>query len=85
MSNGTVGQAGIAVTGAGATNLRAEAAEQALVGHALDDEAIAEAARLTAEAAEPRTDVRGSEEYKRNAIRVLTARGLRRAREVAHA
>src|SRR6266542_417149 len=85
MSNGTVGQAGIAVTGAGATNIRAEAAEQALAGKPLDDESIAEAARLTAEAAEPRDDVRGSEEYKRNAIRVLTARGLRKAGEVAHA
>jgi carbon-monoxide dehydrogenase medium subunit len=85
MSNGTVGQAGIAITGAGATNLRAEAAEQALAGKPLDDESIAEAARLTAEAAEPRDDVRGSEEYKRNAIRVLTTRGLHKAREVAHA
>ena len=84
MENGTVGQAGIAITGAGATNLRAEAAEQALAGRALDDDAIAEAARLAAEGAEPRTDVRGTEEYKRNAIRVLTARGLRKAREVAH-
>ena len=83
MSNGTVGEAGIAITGSGPTNLRAEAAEQALAGHAPDDEAIAEAARLAAEAAEPRTDVRGSEEYKRNAIRVFTARGLRKAMEVA--
>jgi aerobic carbon-monoxide dehydrogenase medium subunit len=85
MDNGTVGQAGIAMTGVGATNLRAEAAEQALAGKALDDDAIAEAARLAAEAAEPRTDVRGTEEYKRNAIRVLTARGLRKAKEVSHA
>jgi carbon-monoxide dehydrogenase medium subunit len=85
MSNGTVGQAGIAMTGVGATNLRAEAAEQALAGKALDDDAIAEAARLAAEAAEPQTDVRGSEEYKRNAVRVLTARGLRKAREAANA
>ena len=84
MENGTVGRAGIAITGAGATNLRAEAAEQALAGRALDDDAIAEAARLAAEGAEPRTDTRGTEEYKRNAIRVLTARGLRKAREVAH-
>jgi carbon-monoxide dehydrogenase medium subunit len=83
LANGGVGQAGIAITGAGPTNIRAESAEQALAGHALDDETIAEAARLTAEAAQPRTDVRGSEEYKRNAIRVLTARGLRKAREVA--
>jgi carbon-monoxide dehydrogenase medium subunit len=83
MDNGNVGQAGIGITGAGATNLRAEAAEQALVGNPLTDEAIDEAARLTAEAAEPRDDVRGTEEYKRNAIRVLTARGLRKAGEVA--
>jgi aerobic carbon-monoxide dehydrogenase medium subunit len=82
VSNGSVTRAGIAITGAGATNLRADAAEQALAGHALDDEAIAEAARLTAEASEPRSDVRGSEEYKRNAIGVLTARGLRKAAEV---
>jgi carbon-monoxide dehydrogenase medium subunit len=83
MSNGDVGQAGIALTGVGPKNIRAEAAEQALVGRALDDEAIAEAARLAAEEAQPRTDVRGTEEYKRNAIRVFTARGLRKAAEVA--
>lgn len=83
MSNGSVGQAGIALTGVGPKNIRAEAAEQALVGRALDDEAIAEAARLAAEAAQPRSDVRGTEEYKRNAVRVFTARGLRKAAEVA--
>jgi aerobic carbon-monoxide dehydrogenase medium subunit len=82
-SNGSVGQAGIALTGVGPTNLRAEAAEQALAGHALDEEAISEAARLAGEAAQPRTDVRGSENYKRNAVRVLVARGLRKAAEVA--
>jgi carbon-monoxide dehydrogenase medium subunit len=82
-SNGSVGQAGIALTGVGPTNLRAEAAEQALAGHALDEEAISEAARLAGEAAQPRTDVRGSEDYKRNAVRVLVARGLRKAAEVA--
>jgi carbon-monoxide dehydrogenase medium subunit len=82
-SNGGVGQAGIALTGVGPTNLRAEAAEQALAGHALDDEAIDEAARLAADAAEPFPDVRGSEAYKRNAVRVLVGRGLRKAAEVA--
>jgi carbon-monoxide dehydrogenase medium subunit len=83
MSNGSVGQAGIALTGVGPSNIRAKAAEQALVGRTLDDEAIDEAARLAAEAAQPRTDVRGTEEYKRNVIRVFTARGLRKAKEVA--
>jgi carbon-monoxide dehydrogenase medium subunit len=81
MSNGTVERAGIALTGVGPTNMRAEAAEKALAGHALDDAAIDEASRLAAEAAQPRTDVRGTEEYKRNAIRVLTARGLRKVKE----
>jgi aerobic carbon-monoxide dehydrogenase medium subunit len=82
-SNGSVGMAGIALTGVGPKNLRAEAAEQALAGRALDDEAISEAARLAAEAAEARTDVRGTEAYKRNVVRVFVERGLRKAAEVA--
>jgi aerobic carbon-monoxide dehydrogenase medium subunit len=80
-SNGSVERAGIALTGVGPTNLRADAAERALVGHVLDDDAIAEAARFAAEAAQPNPDLRGSEEYKRNAVRVLAARGLRKAKE----
>lgn len=80
-SNGGVGSAGIALTGVGPTNLRATQAEQALAGRTLDDAAIEEASRLAAEAAQPRADVRGSEEYKRNAVRVLTARALRKSRE----
>jgi carbon-monoxide dehydrogenase medium subunit len=81
MSNGTVGQAGIALTGVGPANMRAVAAEEALAGQALDDEAIDAAARLAAEAAQPHTDVRGTEEYKRNVVRIFTARGLRKAKE----
>jgi carbon-monoxide dehydrogenase medium subunit len=80
-SNGGVGQAGIALTGVGPTNLVAEAAEEALVGSALDDEATREAARLAAEAAQPRDDQRGSAQYKRNVVRVFTERGLRAAAE----
>jgi carbon-monoxide dehydrogenase medium subunit len=80
-SNGKVERGGIALTGVGPRNLRAESAEQALAGHELDDEAIGEAARLAAEAAEPRDDIRGSAEYKRNVVRVFTERGLRKAAE----
>jgi aerobic carbon-monoxide dehydrogenase medium subunit len=82
-SNGSVDRAGIALTGVGPTNLRADSAEQALAGQALDDETISAAARLAAEASQPRTDVRGTEAYKRNVVRVFTARGLRKAAEVA--
>jgi carbon-monoxide dehydrogenase medium subunit len=78
-ANGKVGRAGIALTGVGPRNLRAQAAEEALAGAELDDEAITTAARLAAEAAEPRDDIRGSAEYKRNVVRVFTERGLRKA------
>jgi carbon-monoxide dehydrogenase medium subunit len=76
---GTVGRAGIALTAVGPTNLRATAAEEALVGSELNDQAIREAARLAAEAAQPHGDTRGSAEYKRNVVRVFTERGLRAA------
>ena len=66
----------------GPRNLRAQAAEEALAGSALDDEAIGEAARLAADAAEPRDDLRGTADYKRNVVRVFVERGLRKAREV---
>jgi carbon-monoxide dehydrogenase medium subunit len=82
-ANGSVDRAGIALTGVGPMNLRAEAAEQALNGRPFDDEAISDAARLAAEAAQARTDIRGTEAYKRNVVRVFTERGLRKAAEVA--
>ena len=79
--NGAVGRAGIALTAVGPRNLPADAAEQALEGRPLDDDAIDEAARLAAEAAEPRDDSRGSADYKRTVVRVFVTRGLRKARE----
>jgi aerobic carbon-monoxide dehydrogenase medium subunit len=83
LENGRVRRAGIALTAVGPTNLKATAAEQALAGAELDDEAIGEAARLAAEAAEPRDDVRGSADYKRNVVRLFTERGLRTAAQAA--
>jgi carbon-monoxide dehydrogenase medium subunit len=80
-SNGSVNQAGIALTGVGPTNLVAEAAEDVLAGRPLDDQAIRDAAQLAAEAAQPRTDLRGSEAYKRNVVRVFTERALRKVAE----
>jgi carbon-monoxide dehydrogenase medium subunit len=84
-SNGAVHRAGIALTGVGPKNMRAIEAEQALAGRTLDEEAIGEAARLAAEAAQPRSDVRGSADYKRNVVRVYAERGLRAAAKEAHA
>ena len=83
LDNGKVGSAGIALTGVGPRNLRATAAEEALAGAELNDDTIKAAAGLAAEAAQPRTDHRGSADYKRSVVRVFTERGLRKAAETA--
>jgi aerobic carbon-monoxide dehydrogenase medium subunit len=79
LQNGKVARAGIALTGVGPINFRASSAEAALLGSELDDDAITGAARLAADAAEPRGDLRGSADYKRNVVRIFTERGLRAA------
>jgi aerobic carbon-monoxide dehydrogenase medium subunit len=81
--DGRVGRAGIALTAVAPTNVTASAAEQALAGQELTAELIAEAARLAADAAEPRSDLRGSADYKRRVVQVFTERGLRRAAAAA--
>jgi carbon-monoxide dehydrogenase medium subunit len=85
LDNGKVGRAGIALTAVGPRNLRAPAAEAALAGAELNDDTIKQAAELAAEAAEPRSDERGSADYKRSVVRVFTERGLRKAAETAAA
>ena len=77
LKNGTIGEAGIALTGVGPINIRATAAEDALRGAEPSDSAIENAARLAAEAAEPQSDIRGTADYKRSVIRVFTERGLK--------
>jgi aerobic carbon-monoxide dehydrogenase medium subunit len=79
LDNGSVGEVGIALTGVGPTNLRAAAAEDALRSAEPNEAAIAEAARLAAEAAQPQSDIRGTADYKRSVVRVFTERGLRTA------
>ncbi|HKZ86527.1 MAG TPA: xanthine dehydrogenase family protein subunit M [Anaerolineae bacterium] len=77
--NGSCASIGIGLTNVGLTPIRATAAEEALRGKSPDDDHIRQAARLAAEAAEPESDRRGSEEYKRALVRTLTARALHKA------
>src|SRR5579859_7465266 len=74
-----VAKAGIGMTSVGDKNLKAAAAEKALVGREATDEVIAEAARQAAAAAEPKADIRGSVEYKKDVVRVFVQRGLKAA------
>lgn len=74
--DGTCQKAGIGLTNVGMTPIKARAAEEALLGNKLDDSVIQHAAQLAAEGAEPNMDPRGSEEYKRAMVKVLTARAI---------
>src|SRR5258707_6493553 len=79
MNGRKVTMAGIGLTSVGPTNIKAAAAEKALVGHELTDETIREAARLAAEAANPKDDIRGSAAYKKDVVRIFVQRGLHTA------
>ncbi|MCD6028108.1 MAG: molybdopterin dehydrogenase FAD-binding protein [Thermomicrobiales bacterium] len=78
-ADGNVESARIAVTGAPSKATRATAAEQALVGKALEDAAIDAAAAVAADGMEINGDHFASEEYRRHLIGVLTGRALRQA------
>ena len=71
--------AGIGLTNVGSTPIKATRAEKSLIGKVLNDQNIQAAAKIASEEAEPTADLRGSAEYKRSLIRVLTGRALRRA------
>ena len=55
---------------------RAPAAEAALVGSTLDEQQIAQAAELAAQAASPIDDLRAGADYRRDTVRVLAQRAL---------
>ncbi len=71
-----VTRAGIALTGVGGSTISATGAQDALTGKALSAESIEQAATLAAEAAQPKTDHRGSAEYKRHMVHTFVARIL---------
>jgi len=77
-SGETVTRAGIALTGVGGSTIGATEAAAALTGRPLTGDSIARAADLAAQAARPRTDHRGSAEYKRHMVRTFVVRLLDR-------
>ncbi|HEX9625192.1 MAG TPA: FAD binding domain-containing protein, partial [Streptosporangiaceae bacterium] len=78
-SGESVTRVGIALTGVGGSTIGATAAAGALVGRPLTAESIGQAADLAAEVARPRTDHRGSAEYKRHMVHTFVVRLLSRS------
>jgi aerobic carbon-monoxide dehydrogenase medium subunit len=79
MNGDKIAGAGIGLTSVGDRNLKAVDAEKSLAGKEPTDAAIAEAAKLAAAAADPKSDVRGSADYKKDVVRVFVQRGLKTA------
>ncbi|HEY2078195.1 MAG TPA: xanthine dehydrogenase family protein subunit M [Streptosporangiaceae bacterium] len=78
-SGGVVRRAGIALTGVGGSTIAATEAAAALTGQPLTADSITTAAGLAAAAARPRTDHRGSAEYKRHMVATFVTRILSRS------
>ena len=78
---GACQKAGIGLTNVGATPVKAQKAEQFLLGKKLDDDAISQAAQLAADEAEPSADLRGPVEYKKGLVKELAKRALQLTRE----
>ena len=76
LRDGVCAKARIALAAVAPIPLRAIAAEQALEGQPLTSERIEQAAALAVEAARPISDQRGSAEFRRHLVRVLTRRTL---------
>ena len=79
MQDGTIGDAGIALSAVGLTTIHVTRAEELLRGKAPSDELFAEAGAIASEDCSPTSDGRGPVDYKRHLAGVLTQRALRRA------
>ena len=79
MQDGTIGDAGIALSAVGLTTIHVTRAEELLRGKAPSDELFAEAGAIASEDCSPASDGRGPVDYKRHLAGVLTQRALRRA------
>lgn len=75
--DGTILDAGFGLCACGDIPLRADQAEQYLIGRQLDDETIEQVSRLAQQSARPATDLRGTAEYKLDLLRVFVKRALK--------
>lgn len=82
-SGGRVTAAGIGLTNAATTPIKATDAEAYLVGKSLDDATLEEAGRLAMAMSDPSSDTRAPAAYKKAMVKELTIRTLKRAAERA--
>jgi aerobic carbon-monoxide dehydrogenase medium subunit len=74
---------GIALGAVGPTPIRAASAENAVRGKRLTPQVVAQAAQEASSRCNPTSDIRGTDEYKREMVRVLVGRAISLARSRA--
>jgi carbon-monoxide dehydrogenase medium subunit len=79
IEDGTIADAGVALSAVGPTTVHLTRAEELLRGKAPSEELFAEAGAIASEDCTPFPDGRGPVDYKRHLAGVLTKRALRRA------
>jgi len=82
-AQGICESAGLGLTAAGTKAIKPKTAEAALTGKKPGDNDFRQSASLAAQEAQPISDLRGTADYKREMVRTLTVRVLRRAFERA--
>ena len=81
--NGVCQEIGIGLTNVSAVPMRLERGEEILRGKKITDELIEQVGVIAGEDAEPESDLRGSEAYKRSIVNTITKRMLNKALERA--
>jgi len=76
-----ISSASIALGSVGPTIIRANEAEEYLLGQPLDEDVFTKAGDLSAAASQPIDDIRGSADYRRAMVKVLTVRALQQLRD----
>ncbi|MEK7378834.1 MAG: xanthine dehydrogenase family protein subunit M [Candidatus Binatota bacterium] len=84
VSDGTCRDVRVVLGAVAPTPMRARQAENVLRGKKISRELIDEAGRIAAAKSKPINDIRGSIEYRRNLVNVLTRRSLKAAIEKGH-
>ena len=79
MDGGTITEGRVGLAAVGPNTASVGAAADALRGQEASEDLYTEVGRIAAESCDPRTDQRGSAEYKRHLAAELTVRALRRA------
>jgi carbon-monoxide dehydrogenase medium subunit len=79
MARGMIASVRVGLTNVGPVPSRAKNAEASLLGRAVADDVLEAAGAAAAAECDPSADLRGEVDYKRDLVRVLTKRAVRRA------